>query len=328
MAFDDVEFISEFPKKVSLSGSTVEMDVIGLYDLAIYDTIMVVSSNDKNGYLDFLSLPAMNHFGKYLKGGRGPNEMLSMPSINSAVPIYDGDNLKIAVFEGSKSSYYMIDLSETIRNSELDMVLIADSLPRILTCCVYVDDTTFICNHAQLPGINQIRYVLRDGNVDTPANFEKLNSAFMPVSLGFTVLSSNLKYNKQNGMIVESPIFLNNINLYSIDGEFSKSICLDEQVDDIDGFATISLNDIRQVFADSRIYIDYFGVLYVNNINMGFGRENKPSVMFFNWKGKPLMELELDQYATSFDIDFVNKVLYTLDNQTEGMYIYNIKDVL
>ena len=331
MAFDDVEFISEFSKKVSLAGSTVDMDVIGILDIAIYDTILAVSSSDKNGYLDFLSLSDMNHLGKYLKGGRGPNEMLSIPSIGSAVPFYDGDDLKIAVFDGSKSSYYMIDIGETIRNSELDMVLIADSLPSILSSCIYVEDSIFICDESEKPGMQrQIRYLLRSGKKYTPANFEKLNSAYLPVSWGFTVLSSDLKYNKQNGMIVERPIFLNNINLYSVDGEFSKSICLDQQVDDIDEFATISLNDMRQVFADTRIYSDYFGVLYLNETvkSMQLGKENKPSVLFFNWKGKPLMELELDHFATSFDIDFVNNVLYTLDRETEEIYVYDIKDVL
>ncbi len=332
MAFDDVKFVSEFPETVSLAGSIVDMDVIGMLDIAIYDTMMVVSSNDKNGYLDFLSLPDMNHHGKFLKGGRGPNEMLNMPWISSAVPLNDGDNLKIVIFDNNRDSYFIVDIGETIKTSELNMVLIADSLPGMLTSssCIYIDDTTLFCNEAQLPGINQIRYVLRNGIKDTPVNFEKLNSAFMPVNLGYTALASITRYDRQNGLIVEIPILLNHINLYSVDGEFGKSICLDRQIDDIDELANDPYFSEREIFANPRIYSDYFGVLYLNHTNriMELGRGNKPAILMFDWKGEPLMKLELDRYATSFDIDFVNRYLYTLDRETEEMSVYYIKDVL
>jgi len=129
---------------------------------------------------------------------------------------------------------------------------------------------------------------------------------------------------------VEVPIYLNNINLYSIEGGFARSICLDKRIDDIDGFANIPYANMRNVFADLRVYSDYFGVLYLNEtiMSMELGRVNKPSILMFNWKGEPLIELKLDHFATSFDIDYVNAVLYTLDNKTEEMYAYDIKEVL
>ena len=53
-----------------------------------------------------------------------------------------------------------------------------------------------------------------------------------------------------------------------------------------------------------------------------------PSILLFDWDGKPLAELKLTRFVNSFDIDMVNKTLYVFDVYNDKMFAYDLSEVL
>ncbi|WP_289701595.1 hypothetical protein [Duncaniella muris] len=61
----------------------------------------------------------------------------------------------------------------------------------------------------------------------------------------------------------------------------------------------------------------------INKIN-----GEKSGLWFFNWDGMPLLDIKLPELATSFDIDFRNHTLYTLNFKNDIFKKYDLKDIL
>ena len=51
-------------------------------------------------------------------------------------------------------------------------------------------------------------------------------------------------------------------------------------------------------------------------------------IFLFDWNGEPLAQLNLNDFATAFDIDLINGYLYTLDWRTEAFYKYDIREII
>ncbi len=130
--------------------------------------------------------------------------------------------------------------------------------------------------------------------------------------------------------MVEIPIGLNYINIYSLDGSFGRTICIGKELFNIGKIQ--DLNRVKRVytFSDIRLFDDFFGVVHVDEERINYFGERKktPRILFFDWDGNPLAELVSDHHITSFDIDFTRGELYTLDLYSDEFYKYDIKDKL
>jgi hypothetical protein len=145
--------------------------------------------------------------------------------------------------------------------------------------------------------------------------------------LGYLIFT---KYNDKNGRIVEAPIGLNYINIYSLDGSFAKTICMDKELNNITNIQNTEETDRIYTFANLRVYDDFFGVVYINEDELTYqtGRKKLPSILLFDWDGNPFVELKLDHHIQSFDIDLLTGELYTLDRDFEEFYKYDIKNIM
>lgn len=81
----------------------------------------------------------------------------------------------------------------------------------------------------------QIRTIrdLKSGNVTITPLMKKLNEASVKEGEDFNIISTITKVSK-DGRIIEMPIGLNYLNIYTPDGTFAKTICIGSQTDDID----------------------------------------------------------------------------------------------
>ena len=106
------------------------------------------------------------------------------------------------------------------------MRMMQDSFPRNLTAFIVLDSTTFLCKEINEEHTRQIRYILHKGEKTIPENLEKLNFSSVRAGEDFNILSTATKCNADGSRIVEAPNRLNQINVYSPDGSFGKTICV------------------------------------------------------------------------------------------------------
>lgn len=118
--------------------------------------------------------------------------------------------------------------------------------------------------------------------------------------------------NQERMMVAEAMLRLNQINLYSLDSDSSKTLCVGDE-----------LTDVMEV--DSRLKInrhkyygyivpgkDYFVALY-NNVSYKayFEGVGESQLQFFSWDGQPLLCVNLPYMVTSFSFWRINTCMFS-----------------
>ena len=340
MVLEKVQYVNTFPQTFFLDNETeLDLDIIGVQDFCIYDSLLILSTSDKEGLCSFVSLPDYKFLGKFLTQGHGPYELYQSLLVGSDVKFFrEKENIFASIYNSQKGELYKMNVDESIKNNKIDIYMTNNSIPPFLFNFVVIDSVTFLCKEINGKETQQIRYMLVNGKEVIPPHLEKLNLAKIREVADFNILSTITKYDFDKKRIIEMPVGLNYINMYSIDGSFSKTICIGKQLDNIGEIQNIQpwWNRIY-TFADLRLFPKFWGVVYVNEdyrtneIKYQTNETLKtqfPNILLFDWNGKPLAELKLNNFITSFDIDLVNGYLYTQDLNTDLFCKYDIRDIL
>lgn len=331
MTLDSVHYVGKFPKSVTLTDNLpVGVEIIGLRNFIIYDSLLIAYIKDKEGFWSFYSVNDYKYLGQFLKVGEGPNEFTQPANVIEATFFKENGQLCAGIYDFYKGKVYKMNIHESIKNNQLSISLLKDSFPQELFNFALMDSTTFFCKKITNDQTQQIRYILKEGKEYTPDNLAKLNQASIEPDEDINILSTLAKQNNELNLIVEIPIGLNQINLYSLNDSSGKIICVGNELDNIKKIQSISQWERKYTYANLRVFKKFFAALYFNEEKKQYQikRTKLPSIQFFDWKGNPLMELKLNNFITSFDIDFINGYLYTFDHQTDEFYKYDIKTIL
>lgn len=332
MAFDQVDYIVEFPKNFSIQEKMIpNIDIIGFRNFTIFDSLLISYKTNNNGLWSVNSLSTYQDFGSFIKRGEGPLEIMQGPSAatnNAFIKI--NNEVYAFIYDFEKGRVLRFNLSESIKTKEMQLSVMDNSLPKFLFNFAMIDTTSFFVKRMNENNTKQIRYIYSQENTSLPLNIEKLNDVSIKEGEDINILSTATKISNKHNRVVEMPIKLNYINLYSVDGDFSKTICLGEEMKDINKIQNEDEWDRLYTFADLRVYENFFGVVYINEDMKTYqtGRYKFPSILLFDWNGNPLAKINLNDHITSFDIDFINKELYTFDLHTDQLFKYDISKIL
>ena len=336
MILDEVVYIDQFPLVFTLAnGMPVDLDIIGIYSLSIQDSLLIVTTPDNEGMWSFFSLPEHNFMGKYLTKGGGPNEFVNMPWVEKQHIFAESGQIFGIIYDFQTGKSYRMNISETLQNKRLSMSETDYSLPRTLFGFSMIDTTLFLCKEVNNVHTQQIRYVLSDGKENgkekSSRNLEKLNKASIRQGEDINILSTSTKSNPGGSRIVEVGISLNQINLYSVDDSFGKTICVGKQLDDISKIQNLGRGDRIYTYMSVMSYPKFFGALYLNETERNYqqGMTKNPVIQFFDWDGNPLAEVKSDRMITTYAIDFIHGSLYVFNfNSEEEVYRYDIREIL
>jgi hypothetical protein len=329
MILDDVRYVNRFPQTFSLDNAIeVDADIIGMQSFHIIDSLLIFSTTDKDGLWSFVSLPDYRFMGKFITKGNGPYEFIFSPFAGQQYFFREEGKLFCDIYDSQKGKLYRMNMDESIRNGRLAIRTLNDSLPPFMFGFAVIDSATFLCREINGTQTQQTRFLLHDGQRTTSPLLEKLNRASIRHGEDFNILSASIKRN--NSLIVEMPVYLNYINMYSPDGSFGRTVCVDRKLDNIGEIQNQSRKDRLFPFISLSLFSTFWGVVYVNEDTKTYLTERKklPSILLFDWDGEPLAELRLNTHVTSFDIDFINGCLYTLDLYTDVFCKYDIRDIL
>lgn len=332
MILDSVEYVQEFPKEFVLqSKKDTGIDIVGVWDFVIQDSIMILSTRKNNGNWKILSLPELHHLGDFLNIGEGPLELSSSPSVSDKMKLTkENGNLQAYIYDFEYGKLLKLDVYKSIQHKELFISLINDSLPHYLFDFIVIDSNTYFCKEIGNMETQQLRYINNEGNRTMNYTMEKLNLSSVTSGMNYNILSTMTKLSEQHKIIVEMHFGLNYINLYSLDGLFEKTICLEEKLDNIRLIENLVWDERIFRFSDLRVYDEFFGVLYINEEEQIYQKSRKklPSILLFDWNGKPIVKLKLPNFISSFDIDFIQNELYTFDIQSDQFFKFDLGDIL
>ena len=332
MAFDEVIYVNSFPQTFNVeNGVEPNINIIGITGFAVLDTLLIFSTTDKEGLWYFVSLPNYNFLGKFLTLGKGPFEFIQPPFANNKVQLIKEDNHLFAyIYDFHIGRFFRMNISNSLLTNELAISLYKDSLPPFLFNIVMIDTVKFFCKEVNYNHTQQVRYILNNNERTTPDFMQKLNQVSIIQGEDINILTTGTKYSDEHQLIVEMPVGLNYVNLYSLDGSFGKTICLGKKLVDIEQIQSVKSYNRLYRFSGLTLFNNFWGVVHLNESYKTYQTDRKtlPSIFLFDWNGNPLAELKMDRFITSFDIDFINGLLYTFDLQYDEFYQFDIKDIL
>ena len=157
---------------------------------------------------------------------------------------------------------------------------------------------------------------------------ECLNSAYLLPSSDFNLLSADMGYSRDNNRIIEVPIALNYINIYSPDGASRKTICIGKKIYTLKWLQGLERAEVPYTFSQLQIYDDFFAVMYLGETEWSYqlGRTEIPHIYCFDYEGNPLADILVDRQVTGFDFDFAGRGLYVNDLITESFWRYDLPE--
>lgn len=331
MVFDNVSYIENFPKSCNLeNGRLLDLNQAGVESLWIKDSLLIVSTSNKDGYWSFFKLPEYTFLGKYITAGKSDNELLTSPRVANQYFVKRAGELCTMIYDFNTGKVLLMNITKTLNDKQMKINRIDYGIPRGLYNFVCLDSLSFFCKKVNSDFTEQLRFILINGEQLIPNNMEILNQASVDVGYDFNILGTFCKYNSTTCRIVEAAMDLNHINLYSIDSSFHLTICTGKQLDKIKEVQSVERREKKVMYDHLASYANYFAALYQDDTveNIHFNRAKNQVIQFFDWDGKPLVEVILDRRINSFDIDFSNQCLYTLSYEQDEMYIYDFKEVL
>ena len=329
-ALEKVEFIDDFPivtKPTDYYDYSKSIDIPGVLDVRVWGDYLLLSSSDGSGFIYVFERSTSKCLGHYLLRGNGPNELL-YPTFFSRIQFFDkgamlvNEKGEVLFWDIEKSCDEHTTVCESIRS------LPSFSYDNGALYYLPINNNTFLGNGIDNSIQKKNRFLIVDDEYrETPA-MEFLNTICLPEPDPgkINILSSIFAINNEKGVIVEASVKLNSIQLYSIDGTTAKTLCLGAALDDINSVWSRHPKWMPLSFMSPRAYDKCFAVLYVNTTEFEYDLfKTLPEILLFDWDGTPLQKIQLPVHATSFDIDWNENKLYTVDYDNERVCVFDFK---
>lgn len=332
MTTGNVEYVKEFPVNIELSQpQRIEMEALNVTGFQVLDTLMALKVKG-DGFLAFSTMKNPKVLGRFLNVGNSEEEFVFPPDLATGFVFYQlGDTLLADVFDQQKGRILTMNVNLSLKTRKLALKSISKGLANNDFNVVRLTDGRYFIKELSNGDTQQTRMIrdLKTGKNSTPKILARLNTASVVPGEDFNILSTITKVSKDD-RIIEMPIGLNYINIYKIDGSFAQTVCVGDKLDDIDEIMNTDRWNRLYTFSNISVFDKCFGVVQINEEEKSYQskREKLPSILLFSLEGKPLASIKMKRHITSFDIDFKNGYLYTLDNQTEEFLKYKIPQEL
>lgn len=320
---DSINFIQNFPKTETLSPPEIlDIQCYGAIEVNIKDSLLIIQKSGAP-FFQIFNLNQKKMEGMFVNKGNGPGEFIMSRRISSLynkdrqciAEIYNEDKVQMDIFNISESILQkkpVIETSPRKPQRGLSSYFVNDSIEYVY--CLS-DDYTQIQRFVKI--------------ADSPrkeiSSAKKLNNTGVSNIEEISLLSSVVAINRDKLLVAEAPLAHKQINIYSIlDNSLSLTICLDKTLKSIDELQKADKNEIVRYYGNIRGYDNFFAALYVEKQKIKPAERILPSLHIFSWQGEPLAAIKLDEICDSFDIDFINKKLVTLDNASERFLVYDI----
>ena len=297
LAFADVVYVEDgYPVTWELAqGDTLDLPVLGVSDFVVKDSLLIVSNNDNAGRVTVLSLDGRTVYGKFLRMGRGPGEIVSFNGVSSVQFSYKEDGHLTACWTDYAGNLMEWDVTaSTSRSLELqDSPWLLDAVP--------LDGQEYLIVHAGADRNSINRFILTsDGERITTPPLARLNSVTVKaepesgsgrvvgsgnmVSFsvpGFNLINGSHAYESSRGLIVEAERTLNTMNIFSADGTYARTVCTyGDRVDDV---SSVEHDNDARLALRPKTYPDFISVLHWFR-----EPEVKQYVRLFSYEGEPL----------------------------------------
>lgn len=329
VSMQDLSLVKSFPQEIVPKELACEdFGVMGITSLKILDSLFIVGHSN---HWTIITLNENKKIGSCLSTGQGPNEFHRIPPCSAAAFISHNDSIIALIADKSKSRIMQFNISKFIKQGLSD-VRVAISSEKInnnlwdVIPCNY-ESALLSVPHGGLDGFDRellIRDSLHDIEVTNPMDKIKVDKGMEDINL----LSRVTRYNDHADRFVEAMLYLNQINIFSRDGKWGKTICVGNKLDDLSEIENESQFERKNGYNTVTAWDFGFGALFNNQTEMGrqTGVVHPSELQIFSWEGSPIARIHIPFSVRAFDIDFNRNQLYVVSEEDE-IRVFDIPDM-
>ena len=326
IAFDEQEDISSFPVAESLHNSKAKKLLTGLHGLVslmVRDSLMWLSTMDSNGLLSIYSMPQEKVIGQLFPIGHGENEFTGFLFVEEL----KWRNFKDSLFLGWETPTGDINwcnISNFFNTKTLHSIKQETGVPKDSQFIYEIGENCFFYKNFDLNSLCIIRGIQCGAENIRNENLDILNASSLIDDDNYPLLASIVSYCPEQRLLVEAPLRLPHLNLFSIDTNFRKTLKLNPHKENKPSQNTNLSPD--QYFHTIRCYPNFWVVLSSELLTI----EDKPTphLLFFDWEGHALASLSLPIPADNFDLDLKCSQLYLIDKTEDEILYYDVQDFI
>lgn len=333
MAFDEVEYVSDFPYKLTLDNPvSLNIGEFGINSMRIVDGKLIMCAKASSHFWKVVNLDTEKVESSFFELGNSKEEFVFPPSVNSSANFYHkNDSLYVDAFDDQKGRLLTFNIQEILKENKANLKGLYTGLSNNVFTLVRLSDGKYFLKtveHGATQLIRSIKDIAKDSE-QIPKVVDKLNSISVKNGKDITFFST-MNAVGNNDRMVEAPLRLNYINIYQLDGSFHKTICVEDEMTDIGECLSLSIGEQKKTFSSLKVYGSFFGVLFLNEDLKSYqtGSSKIPQLMFFDMDGKPLAEVTLDRNYQHFDVDIDKGYIYMIDGKTDELLKYKMTSEL
>ena len=325
----DVDYLNKTADVIE--GKNV-LDVMGAKGLVVYDTLIMVTTNNPNGQLQVYSVNSYNHLGSFCQKGRAGNEIIDISTVTEQAFNRDGHIIQI-VFD-RPNTMHEIDITASIDKQNTIVSDSRECLPIrgnevVILGTDYSNRFEFERNIYNENVLDKVpsRYTLYHNNKPkTLRFFRKPMYVEKPEEYELPYQGSLYKHPTKN-IVVQSFASMNYLLYMDFDSKKYFAIHQEESLSFNDNF--VSNMPMPLHFSDGAVSNDYIMFLYRQGDYTQKTTKGEwiPEVLIFDWDGKYINGFKLDRFIHYIEYDEKHKVLYGL-NDLEQLYAYDLSGLL
>lgn len=331
---DVKDYDSNSCTSVELKGKLVPVEILGASQIAVCDTFLVVLTSNKNAMFSVVGLKSEKLLAEFGTEGQSRIEFL-YPSIDDKEFKYDSGHWLMRVTEQNDGSLKYVDLTESVIQGKTVISYVKENEYEYNKTVVDLPDGRKLMFSSESEGyyLNSPIVKIIDDSVETviPVYAEKKISYDDDDLYTSILLWSNKIVHDRNMSHIG---FVNVIgSVVYLDVNTQKAFYLNDKSRSMDDFKFMfsSGEDISPDFmaqTDALATDKYIFMLMQPLVRTDDEDGAKSEVRVFDWDGNYIMNIRLDQTVSFFSYDEHTDVLYVLDTVMEGIYAYELNEVL
>lgn len=314
--------VSQFAKTINLPAEKINMEIIGINNLYIVDSILLgFKARGDNGFFTCYSLPQFKFLGNYVSAGRGADEFLTL-TYNKQFTL-NSSNINIWISSHLTREVSEINLTSTIEEQKVifGKRFILDTISE--SYWFNINDSLF-ANYPTTDNLYYTIYNLKEQKILKQKNIFRKGIKFDPSVYDIIGAISSDKTKMALAMMN-----MNHIIIHSTDGDSIIPLTIFNHSNTPHEISQQDYMDRKIYYSDIRSTDEFIFALYINRSTKEIRESNKGvEIHVFHWNGKPAFRIIIPNYIRFFDIDQKNGYIYGLSPYDEEIFRYNINSIL
>lgn len=345
MCFSNIEYIEKFQKEFITHGdSVVFQDCYGALNIRAFDSLMIIHTEDKQGFWKCYSLNNHKYLGSILECGHSSLEMTDAPDCRDAQLFIQNGEICCFLTDYYTGKMIVVNISKSLREGKTNGICCSQKVhPNSATCLLldslYDEKSMFLTRELEpVNGYGKLIYYKNGAYIGTDESLDILNSFELEKKVNINAITSAFGYNSKLNKIVQMPYNINCINVFSDKSSQNKTIVFGDNIIDPNSYCRNG-EYAKHIFEGLQMFDNFFTVKGSRGL--------RNSVFFFDYEYNPLCELKIeldsanlgmssyvkmgknDMFPYSFcTIDYNGKTLYYKSWDDGKIISCNISDVI